>query len=541
MHQSSFDKMKSFRNRYLKGKETQPLVILDLGSTNIGGCYRQIFDSPHWQYQGLDLAPGDNVDTVLKEPYYWREIPSSSADILISGQTFEHIEFFWVTMAEIARVLKPGGLCCIVAPSGGHEHRYPVDCWRFYPDGFAALARYAKLDVLEAFTQWQEEPYTDCSNQWKDSVLIAQKPISSTPVRRKKVQKVTPASSASHPFKDYPLVQIVDEKDLPENCSFKKQLDLVGHHKQVVDFGCATGYFAQFLKQRSCKVVGVELNPDAAKMAESCCDQVLVADLDMVSIPELFGGQQFDVVVFGDVLEHLRDPWRVLREAHQILNPDGYVIASIPNIAHGAIRLALLQGEFEYSDMGILDNTHLRFFTRETVEDLFEKTGYLIELVDRTTMPIFTDNSLVPQIDRSDFNLETIQRIEADADSETLQFIVKAFPCSIEKQSALLQRRLQSTQGKLEESQTQLQQTQSQLHQIQAELGTTQTQLGTTQTHLHQTQLQLDHTQMELETAQTWILAMESSKFWKLRCIWIDFKRFLTKKVLGSSNSSASL
>jgi SAM-dependent methyltransferase len=176
MHLSSFDRMQDFRDKYLKDKESETLRIVDLGSQDVNGTYKSLFDHPKWSYQGIDMAPGDNVDLVLQNPYCWKEIPSDSVDVLISGQAFEHVEYFWITMLEVARVLKPGGLACIIAPSGGHEHRYPVDCWRFYPDGFAALAKFASLDVLEVFTQWEPRGYADDSDAWKDSVLIAQKP-----------------------------------------------------------------------------------------------------------------------------------------------------------------------------------------------------------------------------------------------------------------------------------------------------------------------------------------------------------------------------
>nr|MBA2585907.1 hypothetical protein [Chthoniobacterales bacterium] len=77
---------------------------------------------------------------------------------------------------QVARALKAGGLCCIIVPSSGPEHRFPLDCWRIYPDGLRALARYADLDVLEAWTQWEDLPsYDNESNKWHDSVLIAQK------------------------------------------------------------------------------------------------------------------------------------------------------------------------------------------------------------------------------------------------------------------------------------------------------------------------------------------------------------------------------
>ncbi|HEY1770378.1 MAG TPA: methyltransferase domain-containing protein [Chthoniobacterales bacterium] len=177
MHPSSFDKMRAFAEKYMTAQRAEPLVILDLGSQDFNGSYRPLFAQPPWRYRGLDVAAGKNVDVVLRDPYRWREIKSAGADVIISGQTFEHTEFFWLTMREIARALKPGGLCCIIAPSAGDEHRYPVDCWRFYPDGLRAAARYAGLEILEASTQWENLPqYDNESNKWHDSLLVARRP-----------------------------------------------------------------------------------------------------------------------------------------------------------------------------------------------------------------------------------------------------------------------------------------------------------------------------------------------------------------------------
>lgn len=175
MHWSSLQKMRVFRDEYLGALTEVPLRIMDLGSTEMGACYRPIFDAPKWDYVGVDLTPGANVDLVLSRPYDWREIPSASVDVLISGQVLEHVEYFWLTALEIARVLKPGGLACLIAPSSGPEHRYPYDCWRFYPDGMRALAQFAHLHVLAAHTQWADlgDPGSDF---WHDSVLVAQKP-----------------------------------------------------------------------------------------------------------------------------------------------------------------------------------------------------------------------------------------------------------------------------------------------------------------------------------------------------------------------------
>lgn len=176
MHKSSLDKMLAFRKKYLESKKEESLLVLDLGSLDINGSYKEFFDIFPWVYRGMDTVSGKNVDIILKNPYKWREIKSESADVLISGQAFEHIEFFWITILEIARVLKPGGLCCIIAPSGGFEHRYPVDCWRFYPDGFAAMARFARLELVEVSTQWDPDSgYADDSNIWQDTRLVCKK------------------------------------------------------------------------------------------------------------------------------------------------------------------------------------------------------------------------------------------------------------------------------------------------------------------------------------------------------------------------------
>lgn len=156
MHQSSINKMTAFCDDHLLSKINEKLQILDLGSQDVNGSYRPIFMQPNWTYIGLDMAAGNNVDIVLKTPYVWKEIASGSADVVISGQAFEHIQYIWITILEIARVLKPGGICCILAPSSGPEHRYPMDCWRFYPDGMISLANFAQMDVLEATTQWQD-------------------------------------------------------------------------------------------------------------------------------------------------------------------------------------------------------------------------------------------------------------------------------------------------------------------------------------------------------------------------------------------------
>jgi SAM-dependent methyltransferase len=176
MHQSSMRAMSEFVSTHLAAYTGKPLQVLDIGSMNVNGSYRELMTDPDWRYTGVDMAGGPGVDVVLPSPYDWNPLRPASYDVVISGQAFEHIEYPWVTILEVNRVLKPGGIVCLIAPSGGYEHRYPVDCWRYYPDGMAALARWGDLDVVSCMTNWSPQgPFDDDSALWKDTVLIARK------------------------------------------------------------------------------------------------------------------------------------------------------------------------------------------------------------------------------------------------------------------------------------------------------------------------------------------------------------------------------
>lgn len=158
--------------RYLSTEK--PLNIYDLGSYDVNGSYKPLYEHPNWHYTGLDLSAGLNVDKVLKNPYRL-PLSSNSADLFISGQAFEHVEYFWLTWLEIVRILKPGAMIFLITPSGGPEHRFPVDCWRFYPDSYRALAKYGKLELLEVTTDWEPSEFED-SAAWGDTVGVFRKP-----------------------------------------------------------------------------------------------------------------------------------------------------------------------------------------------------------------------------------------------------------------------------------------------------------------------------------------------------------------------------
>lgn len=178
MHESSMLRMKWFLSHYGASLPGRGARVLDVGSFDLNGSYRPLFGAARFDYTGLDMAPGPNVDIVPRNPYDWQELGTDSMDVVVSGQAFEHIEFFWVTMSEMARVLKKDGLLCLIAPNGFGEHRHPVDCYRFFSDGMTALARYVMLEPLHVHTNCapSRADVAWYGTDGGDAMLVARKP-----------------------------------------------------------------------------------------------------------------------------------------------------------------------------------------------------------------------------------------------------------------------------------------------------------------------------------------------------------------------------
>ena len=155
-------------------------------------------------------------------------------------------------------------------------------------------------------------------------------------------------------------------------------LDEVPSGARVLDIGCATGYLAERLSARGCSVVGFERDPAAAAAAERHCERVVIGNIEGDADRDRIEGR-FDAVLMGDVLEHLVDPWATLRFTRGLLAEGGIAVVSIPNAAAWPVRLAFLRGSFEYADVGLMDRTHLRWFTRAGAHDLVEGAGFEIE------------------------------------------------------------------------------------------------------------------------------------------------------------------
>jgi len=192
------------------------------------------------------------------------------------------------------------------------------------------------------------------------------------------VVETTPRSVADSPYQS-------KKSDAYSSHSVILRLAGQGGGRRLLDVGAAHGYLAAALRSQGFRVTGIEADGVLGEEAAKHCDEFLLLDLDG-PLPEF--AQPFDLMVFGDVLEHLKDPAAVLREFANSLKDDGAAIISLPNVANIYVRVNLLFGRFEYQDRGLLDRTHLRFFTRSSFRRFLHETGLEIETLTATPIPL---------------------------------------------------------------------------------------------------------------------------------------------------------
>jgi len=159
-----------------------------------------------------------------------------------------------------------------------------------------------------------------------------------------------------------------------------------GGGRRLLDVGAADGLLSRHLTAAGWRVTGIERDPELARAGALHCEHIIVADLDR-EVPD--PGEEFALIVYGDILEHLREPLAVLRALNRRLARDGRVIVSVPNVAHLWVRLCLLAGRFDYADRGILDRTHLRFFTRRSLRALLAEAGLHPVRESATPVPLY--------------------------------------------------------------------------------------------------------------------------------------------------------
>lgn len=219
----------------------------------------------------------------------------------------------------------------------------------------------------------------------------------------------------------------VDESDLNNAHSLIHQR-VAGIGKtgmEILEVGCSSGYVGATLVAKGHRVTGVELDPVAAEAARAVLQEVHTGNVE--SFFAAHPDRRYDAILFGDVLEHMANPAATLRHCAEHLAEDGAVAISLPCVTHGSVRAMLLEGRWEYADYGLLDRTHLRFFSREGMAGLISEAGLRIERLQAVIMPIETASHEYGMALRP----ESITAVEALAEDEALldfQFVVLARP-----------------------------------------------------------------------------------------------------------------
>lgn len=161
---------------------------------------------------------------------------------------------------------------------------------------------------------------------------------------------------------------------------FKK----VGSNKKVLDVGCGYGNLGEILKKQNNYVIGLDINQYAVEKAKNRIDEAYCCNIIQQEDFAFLKKEDFDLIIFADVLEHLYDPWAILKKFSQYLKSGGYLIVSLPNITAWLIRLKLLFGKFDYQETGILDKTHIRFFNKKNAKKLIQSCDFEIEQMQLT-------------------------------------------------------------------------------------------------------------------------------------------------------------
>lgn len=175
MHQSAMYYGQRFFETYCNYRNSGELTVVEIGSQDVNGSLREACSSG-FHYIGLDFVEGKGVDIVIDDPYRL-PLEDASADIVVSSSCFEHSEFFWLVFLEVMRILKDDGIFYLNVPSNGFFHRWPVDCWRFYPDSGHALVNWARRNgykptLLESFIGQRSAGQVSEGGMWNDFVAI---------------------------------------------------------------------------------------------------------------------------------------------------------------------------------------------------------------------------------------------------------------------------------------------------------------------------------------------------------------------------------
>jgi glycosyltransferase involved in cell wall biosynthesis/2-polyprenyl-3-methyl-5-hydroxy-6-metoxy-1,4-benzoquinol methylase len=202
-------------------------------------------------------------------------------------------------------------------------------------------------------------------------------------------------------------------------------IDFIGENKRVLEVGTSTGYVSKILNEKGNTVIGIEIDVEAAEIASQICETMITGDIENIDLDNYLEPSYFDVILCGDILEHLKYPGKVLVNLHKYLKPDGFLVVSLPNVCHGDVLLSLMHGDFQYTKVGLLDETHLRFFGLKNIIKLFDDCGYSIIDLKTTNQPVCATEL---SINKSEIPELLLKFIEGIPNTSVYQYVFKAVP-----------------------------------------------------------------------------------------------------------------
>lgn len=275
-------------------------------------------------------------------------------------------------------------------------------------------------------------------------------------------------------------------------------LQLVGRNREVLELGSASGHVTSALKQLGNTVTAVERDARFAEVLRGIADFVVITDLDWLDLRQQCGDRRYDVVLAGDILEHCSRPDLILNQCHDLLEPGGCVVVSIPNIAHADVRLALLTGKFEYRTVGLLDQTHLRFFTRETIEKFVVESGFEIAEIFASTAPLGTTEIGAPH---PSIPAAAIEYVKSDRDACVYQYVLRLVPVGLRSRIAVPE----TIGPNIEKLLAELSQSWEVIHALRSEIGS-----PSDRRRLIEAESELSELRHQLETSNTTLEAYNS-------------------------------
>jgi len=223
--------------------------------------------------------------------------------------------------------------------------------------------------------------------------------------------------------KRYGQTTIIDLNN--KNASPTIIIELIGYDKNILEIGTSTGYISRALKERRNRITGIEIDREAGLDAQEYCDRMIYDDVETLDLDKILEPGSFDIILCGDVLEHLKNPEFILKKIQKFLKPEGYMVVSLPNFCHGDVLFSLMNGDFRYTPVGLLDETHLRFFGLKNIFALFARCGYQVSDIHTTNFDI-GKTELAIDVDKipGDF----LNFIRSLPNSSVYQFIFRAHP-----------------------------------------------------------------------------------------------------------------